>query len=284
MAIWRTIINQNERGIVERFGKFKRILEPGLNYVFPSLFDSIVARIDMRETVIDVPPQSVITKDNVNVEVDAVIYSHVVDPRAVRYEVQNFNVAVLNLAQTNLRNLIGDMTLDESLTSRERINAALRTTLDEATDKWGVKVTRVELKEIQPPHDIIEAMSKQMKAEREKRAIILAAEAYKEKQILEAEGDSKNTVLKAEGEKQQAILAAEGYRQASILRAEGEAEAIEKVSKAADKFFVGNAQLMKRLEVTQASLANNTKIVVSDQSRLINVLGLGDKDEIKKSE
>ena len=279
MAVWLKTIQQHERGIVERFGKFKRILEPGLYYIFPSLFDSIVEKIDMRERVIDVPPQSVITKDNVNVEVDAVIYSYVVDPKAVRYEIQNFHIAVISLAQTNLRNLIGDMTLDESLTSRERINAALRTTLDEATDKWGVKVTRVELKEIQPPKDITEAMSKQMKAEREKRATVLTAEAYKAKQILEAEGDRQNAVLRAEGEKQKAILAAEGDRQASILRAEGEAEAIEKVSKAADQFFVGNAQLMKQLEVTQASLANNTKIVVSDQSKLINVLGLGDKND-----
>ena len=149
------------------------------------------------------------------------------------------------LAQTNLRNLICDMNLDETLTSRERINASLRTTLDEATDKWGVKVTRVEVKEIQPPSDITEAMSKQMKAEREKRATILEAEAYRQKQILEAEGD-----------KQNAILVAEGDRQSAILRAEGEAQAIETVSNAANTFFVGNAQLLKQLEVTQASLQN----------------------------
>ncbi|MFC1925806.1 SPFH domain-containing protein [Chloroflexota bacterium] len=284
MAVWLSTVRQHQRGIVERFGKFKRVLDPGLYYVFPSLFDTIVEKVDMRERVIDVPPQSVITKDNVNVEVDAVIYSYVVDPKAVRYEIQNFYVAVISLAQTNLRNLIGDMSLDESLTSRERINSALRETLDEATDKWGVKVTRVELKEIQPPHDITEAMGKQMKAEREKRATVLNAEAYKEQQILEAEGNRQNVVLKAEGDRQEAILTAEGYKLASILRAEGEAEAIEKVSKAADQFFVGNAQVLKQLEVTQASLANNTKIVVSDQSKLINVLGLGEKADMKKGE
>ena len=282
MPAWLKIVQQHERGIVERFGKFKRILEPGLYYIGPSLFDSVVDKIDMRERVIDVPPQSVITKDNVSVEVDAVIYSYIVDPKAVRYEIQNFYVAVISLAQTNLRNLIGDMSLDESLTSRERINSALRATLDEATDKWGVKVTRVELKEIQPPRDITDAMSKQMKAEREKRATILEAEAYKQKQILEAEGDKQNAILRAEGEKQQAILGAEGDRQAAMLRAEGEAEAIEKVSKASDQFFVGNAQVLKQLEVTQAALANNTKIVVSDQSRLINVLGLGETASSKK--
>lgn len=215
---------------------------------------------------------------------DAVIYSYIVDPKAVRYEVQNFYVAVISLAQTNLRNLIGDMTLDETLTSRERINTALRATLDEVTDKWGVKVTRVELKEIQPPRDITDAMSKQMKAEREKRATILSAEAYKEKQILEADGDKQNAIMTAEGAKQRAILDAEGDRQAAILRAEGESEAIEKVSKAADQFFVGNAQILKQMEVTQASLANNTKIVVSDQSRLVNVLGLGEPASSKKQD
>jgi len=151
------------------------------------------------------------------------------------------------------------------LTSRERINATLRETLDEATDKWGVKVTRVEVKEIEPPRDISEAMSKQMKAEREKRATILEAEAYRQRQILEAEGDKQNSILVAEGD-----------RQAAILRAEGEAKAIENVSMAADKFFVGNAQLLKQLQVTQASLEDNTKLVISDQSRLINVLGLAE--------
>ena len=282
MPSWLRVIQQHQRGIVERFGKFQRVLEPGLYYKFPSLFDSVVEKIDMRERVIDVPPQSVITKDNVSVEVDAVIYSYIADPKAVRYEIQNFYVAVISLAQTNLRNLIGDMSLDESLTSRERINAALRATLDEATDKWGVKVPRVELKEIQPPRDITDAMSKQMKAEREKRATILEAEAYKQKQILEAEGDKQNAILTAEGNKQKTILIAEGDRQSAILRAEGEAEAIEKVSKASDQFFVGNAQILKQLEVTQAALANNTKIVVSDQSRLINVLGLGETASSKK--
>jgi len=257
-----TIIHQAEKGLVERFGRYKETLDPGLRFLIPFV-DTLRYRVDMRETVLDVEPQPVITKDNVTVTVDAVVYYYVTDAKDVRYEVANFNIAVSKLAQTNLRNLIGDMALDETLTSRERINASLRETLDEATDKWGVKVTRVEVKEIEPPRDISEAMSKQMKAEREKRATILSAEAYREKQILEAEGD-----------KQNAILVAEGARQSAILRAEGEAKAIENVSKAADEFFVGNAQLLKQLEVTQASLQDNTKLVVSDQSRLINVLGL----------
>jgi regulator of protease activity HflC (stomatin/prohibitin superfamily) len=259
------IIRQAEKGIVERLGRYKETLDPGLRVLIPFI-DGLRARIDMRETVLDIEPQAVITKDNVGITVDAVVYYYVTDAKAVKYEVANFFVAVSKLAQTNLRNLVGDMSLDETLGSRERINSSLRTTLDEATDKWGVKVTRVEVKEILPPKDITEAMSKQMKAEREKRATILDAEAYKQKQILQAEGD-----------KQNAILVAEGDRQSAILRAEGEAKAIENVSIAAKEYFVGNAQVLKQLEVTQAALQQNTKLVISDQSRLINVLGLGEE-------
>ena len=258
------VIHQAEKGLVERFGRYKETLEPGLRVVVPFV-DSLRARIDMRESVLDVEPQGVITKDNVGVTVDAVVYYYVTDAKAVQYEVANFFVAVSKLAQTNLRNLVGDMALDETLASRERINTALRETLDEATDKWGVKVTRVEVKEILPPKDITDAMSKQMKAEREKRATILEAEGYRQRQILTAEGDKQNAILKAEGD-----------RQAAILRAEGEAKAIENISKAADEFFIGNAQLLKQLQVTQASLEDNTKLVISDQSRLINVLGLAE--------
>jgi len=266
-----TTVKQSEKGVVERFGQYKETLDPGLRFIVPFV-DNIAERIDMRETVIDVAPQAVITKDNVAVTVDAVIYYVVTDPKALRYEIADFRFAISKLAQTNLRNLIGDMTLDQTLTARDRINTALRETLDEATDKWGVKVVRVEVQKIDPPQDIADAMSKQMKAEREKRATILSAEAYKEKQILEAEGDKQNEVLKAEGD-----------RAAAILRAEGEAKAIENVSKAAEEFFIGNAQILKQLEVTQASLQDNTKIVVSDQSKLINILDMlqeGDKKRI----
>lgn len=266
-----TTVKQYEKGVVERFGQYKETLDPGLRFIVPFV-DNIAERIDMRETVIDIAPQAVITKDNVAVTVDAVIYYAVTDPKAVRYEIANFRFAISKLAQTNLRNLVGDMTLDQTLTARDKINTALRDTLDEATDKWGVKVVRVEVQKIDPPADIADAMSKQMKAEREKRATILNAEAYKEKQILEAEGD-----------KQNAVLTAEGDRAAAILRSEGEAKAIEKVSRAAEEFFIGNAQVLKQLEVTQASLQDNTKIVVSDQSKLINILDMlkeGDKRRI----
>ncbi|OGO36060.1 MAG: hypothetical protein A2147_02560, partial [Chloroflexi bacterium RBG_16_57_8] len=255
-----TVVRQAQKGIVERFGRYKETLDPGLRFLLP-FADSVRARVDLREAVIDIEPQQVITKDNVTVSVDAIVYYYVTDPKAVTYEVANFFMAVTKLAQTNLRNLVGEMNLDETLTSRERINASLRTTLDEATDKWGVKVTRVEVKEIQPPRDITDSMSKQMKAEREKRATILEAEGFRAKQILEAEGT-----------KQHEILTAEGDRQAAILRAEGEAKAIETVSTAANTYFVGNAQLLKQLEVTQAALQDNTKLVISDQSRLVNIL------------
>ncbi len=258
------VIHQAEKCIVERFGRYKETLDPGLRFLVPFV-DSVRFRVDMRETYIDIPPQSVITKDNVGVTVDAVVYYYVTDPKAMTYEVANFRGSMSLLTQTNVRNLVGDLTLDETLASRDVMNVSLRKTLDEATGSWGVKITRVEVKEIQSPKDISEAMSKQMKAEREKRATILEAEAYREAQILEAEGDKQNAILKAEGD-----------RQSSILRAEGEAKAIETVSTAANNFFVGNAQLLKQLEVTQASLQNNTKLVIPDRSRLVNVLGIGD--------
>lgn len=275
-----TTIRQYERGIVERFGQYKETLDPGLRIIVPFM-DVIATRVDMRETVIDIEPQAVITKDNVNVTVDGVIYYTPTDPKAIVYEIANFRFAISKLAQTNLRNLIGEMSLDATLTARDTINTSLRETLDEATDKWGVKVVRVEVQKIDPPKDIADAMSKQMKAEREKRATILDAEAYKVQQILEAEGNKKNAILTAEGSKQSAILNAEGDKKSEILRAEGEAQAIENVSIAAKTYFVGNAQTLKQLEVTQASLENNTKIVVSDQSKLINILDMqGEKKKI----
>ena len=213
------IVRPYEAAIVERFGKYQRTLYSGLHFVIP-IVDRVI-KVDMRERVVDVPPQEVITKDNVVVTVDGVIYYKVIKAEDVVYKVHNFRNAVINLAQTNLRNIIGELTLDETLTSREIINSKLRTTLDEATDAWGVKVTRVELKRIDPPRDVMEAMHKQMKAEREKRAMILEAEGYKESQI-----------KRAEGEKQAQILQAEGKRQAQILEAEGQAQAIQLVADA----------------------------------------------------
>ncbi len=206
------IIRPFEKGLVERLGKFNRVEEPGLVVLIPML--ETMRKVDMREQVIDVPPQDVITKDNVGVNVDAVIYFQVTDPFKVIYNVANFAMASLKLAQTNLRNVIGGLALDETLTSRERISAQLQRVLDEATDKWGVKVNRVEIQKIDPPADITQAMSRQMKAERDKRATILEAEGVRQSQILQAEGERQKRVLEAEGKAQaiKTVADAEKYQ------------------------------------------------------------------------
>jgi regulator of protease activity HflC (stomatin/prohibitin superfamily) len=213
------IVQQYEKGLVETLGKYSATVDAGVNIIIP-LFQNL-RKIDMREQVMDVAPQNVITKDNVTVTVDAIIYFQITDPVRVVYNVANFAMAALKLAQTNLRNVIGDMELDTTLTSREKINTQLRMVMDEATDKWGVKITRVEIQKIDPPKDITDSMSKQMKAEREKRA-----------NILDAEGFRQAAILKAEGARQAVILEAEAKRQQSILEAEGQAEAIKRVADA----------------------------------------------------
>jgi regulator of protease activity HflC (stomatin/prohibitin superfamily) len=255
------IVNQYEKGIVMRLGKFHGLVPSGLAIIMP-LTDSVI-RVDMREQVISVPPQKLITKDNVTVEVDAVVYYKVVDPVKSQFEVQDFGYACTTLAQTNLRNLIGDRTLDETLVARDMINTNLRHVLDEATNGWGVKVTRVEVQKIDPPKDITEAMSRQMKAERDKRAAVLEAEGFKQSQILQAEGVKQSEILKAEGD-----------AQARVTRANAEAEAIRLVSTAAETFFKDRAEVMRRLEVLNNTLAQNTKYIVPSNSGLVNVLGL----------
>ncbi|NOY88863.1 MAG: SPFH/Band 7/PHB domain protein [FCB group bacterium] len=221
------IIRPFEKGLVERLGKYQRLLDPGLNMIVP--FFDVVIKVDMREVVLDVPPQLVITKDNVGVDVDAIIYAQVTDPVRSRYEIANYILAATKLAQTNLRNVIGELDLDACLTSRDQINGQLRDVLDAATDKWGVKVNRVELQRIDPPHDITEAMSRQMKAEREKRATILEAEAVRQAEIEKAEGSKRARVLEAEGaaEAVRKTADAEKYRQIAV--AEGEGQAINTV-------------------------------------------------------
>jgi regulator of protease activity HflC (stomatin/prohibitin superfamily) len=206
------IIRPYEKGLVERLGKFNRILDPGVHFIIPLM--ERVKKVDMREHVVDVPPQEVICKDNVVVTVDAVVYYQVIDPIKAVYNVSNFLMAIVKLAQTNLRAIIGEMELDETLSGRDIINARLREELDKITDRWGVKITRVEIQRIDPPKDIQEAMAKQMTAEREKRAMILLAEGKKESAIREAEGQKQAAILKAEGEKQRQILIAEGQAQA----------------------------------------------------------------------
>ena len=221
------IVRPWEKGLIERLGRYRKTVGSGLTMIIPFL-DRIL-KVDMREQVVDVPPQQVITKDNVVVEVDAVVYYEVTDPVKVEYNVANFYVAATKLAQTNLRNLIGDLALDESLTSRELINNKLRMILDDATDKWGTRVTRVELQRIEPPADVTDAMHRQMKAERERRAMILEAEGHKRSAILNAEGVKESAVLEAQGQAEaiKQVADAEKYRKLTV--AEGEGQAIERV-------------------------------------------------------
>jgi len=221
------IVRQYERGVVATFGRYKYTAEPGLRVIFP--FVQTLTRVDMRETVMDVAPQEVITEDNAVVTVDAVVYFEVTDPFRRSYNVTDFRLAAMKLAQTNLRNVVGDLELDETLTSRETINAQLRAILDDATDKWGVRVTRVELQRIDPPRDITEAMSRQMKAERDKRAAILGAEGVRQSQILEAEGQRQAAILEAEGKAQAIKNVAEAEKFREVTVAQGEAQAIETV-------------------------------------------------------
>jgi regulator of protease activity HflC (stomatin/prohibitin superfamily) len=216
-----------QRGAVERLGRYVRLAGPGLNFIVP--FIERIRIVDTREQVVEVPPQEVITKDNVIVTVDAVIYFEITDPVKVLYNVAQFRFATIKLAQTNLRNVIGDMALDETLTSREKINLHLRQVLDEATDKWGARATRVELQRIDPPPDIMEAMHRQMKAERDRRAIILEAEGIKQSTILKAEGDKQQWILKAEGQAAAIQKVADADKYKLLTVAEGEGQAIERV-------------------------------------------------------
>ena len=213
------IVRPYQQGIVEQLGKYKLTTGPGLKIIIPII--QSMTRVDMREQVVDVPPQEVITKDNVTVTVDAVINYEPTDAQRLVYNVANFILAVTKLAQTNLRNVIGDMTLDNALTSRDNVNTSLRQVLDDATDKWGVRVVRVEIQRIDPPSDVMDAMHEQMKAERTRRAV-----------VLEADGSREAAIAIAEGEKQSAILSAEGVKQEAILTAEGEADAIRAVAEA----------------------------------------------------
>ena len=279
------IVKQAEVVIVERLGKFDRVLESGFNFIIPIIetsrgilwkatqktldgksysFVREINRIDLRETVYDFPRQNVITKDNVSISINALLYFQIVDPKSATYEIQNLPDAIEKLTQTTLRNLVGQIDLDETLVSRDKINQELRTILDEATNKWGVKISRVELQDIIPPVDIQTAMEKQMKAERDRRAAILEAEGLKKSAILKAEGEKESAINIAEGQKQAAILRAEGVAQARIVEADGEQQAIQKIIKALedkgqpDKYLIA----MKYLE-TLRTMTNgeNNKII-----------------------
>ena len=233
IALARTvrIVPQANTGIVERLGRYQRTLEPGLHFLVPFI-DHLRPLVDMREQVVAFPPQPVITQDNVTISIDTVFYFTVTDAFRATYEVASLLLAVEQLTVTTLRNVIGSLSLEDVLTSRDKINADLRIVLDEATERWGIRVNRIELKSIDPPSSIQEAMEKQMRAERERRAVIINAEGVKQAQITTAEGEKQAAILTAEGAKQSTILTAEGEKQARILSAQGEAEATRQVFQA----------------------------------------------------
>ncbi|MDK2919143.1 MAG: hypothetical protein PWQ37_1876 [Candidatus Petromonas sp.] len=225
------IVPQAHAYVIERLGAYQGTWDVGLHVKVP-LIDRVANRVSLKERVVDFPPQPVITSDNVTIQIDTVVYYQITDPKLYTYGVENPIAAIENLTATTLRNIIGELELDETLTSRDIINTKMRSILDEATDPWGIKVNRVEVKNIIPPEDIQEAMEKQMRAERERREAILRAEGEKKSAILVAEGKKESAILEAEAEKQAAILRAEAKKEAAIREAEGQAEAILKVQKA----------------------------------------------------
>lgn len=241
------IIPQSETKIIERLGRYYATLQPGINIIIPFIdrAKEIVTlnrgryiysnRIDLREQVYDFDKQNVITKDNIQMQINALLYFQIVDPFKAVYEINNLPNAIEKLTQTTLRNIIGELELDQTLTSRDTINTKLRSVLDDATNKWGIKVNRVELQDITPPQSVLQAMEKQMQAERNKRATILTSEGEKQAQILKSEGEKAATINRAEAAKQQAILSAEGEAQARIRKAEAEAVAIDKITEAVGK-------------------------------------------------
>ncbi len=259
------IVPQASAGIVERLGRYNRTLDAGLAIVVPFV-DRLRPLVDLREQVVSFPPQPVITEDNLVVNIDTVVYYQVTDPRAATYEIANFVAGIEQLTVTTIRNVIGGMTLEDTLTSRDQVNAQLRGVLDEATGKWGIRVNRVELKAIDPPGSIQEAMEKQMRAERDRRAAILTAEGVKQSQI-----------LTAEGEKQGAILRAEGERQSQILEAEGQSQAIETVFEAihrgnADPKLLAYQYLQTLPQIAQGD-SNKIWIIPSEFAQALGQIG-----------
>lgn len=272
------VIKQSKVGIIMRLGKFQKVAETGVHFLIPFL-DKMAYVIDLREIVIDFPPQPVITKDNVTMQIDTVVYYKVTDPVRYVFEIANPIAAIENLTATTLRNIIGELDLDETLTSRDIINVKMRTILDEATDKWGIKVNRVELKNIMPPQDIQVAMEKQMRAERERREAILQAEGNKSAAILQAEGEKQSAILTAEAKKEAMVRVAEGEKESAILVAEGEAEAIRQTAIAKAQ---GEAEMIKR---TQMATAEGLKLVFSAMKEADidnNILALKSMEALEK--
>ena len=264
------IIPQSETKIVERLGKYYATLQPGINIIIPFIdrAKEIITltrgryvysnTIDLREQVYDFDKQNVITKDNIQMQINALLYFQIVDPFKAVYEISNLPNAIEKLTQTTLRNIIGELELDQTLTSRDTINTKLRAVLDDATNKWGIKVNRVELQDITPPQSVLMAMEKQMQAERNKRATILTSEGEKQSAILQSEGEKTSTINRAEAQKQQEILKAEGEAQARIRKAEAEAIAIEKITEAVGKSTnPANYLLAQKYIQMMETLANN---------------------------
>lgn len=270
------IVPQARAGIVERLGRYQRTLSPGLNLLIP-LVDRLLPLIDLREQVVSFPPQAVITSDNVGVSIDTVVYYRIIDPRAATYEIAEPIQAIEQLTVTTLRNLIGGLDLEQALTSRDEINSQLRTALDEATGPWGIRISRVELKAIDPPPTITEAMEKQMRAERDKRAIILQAQGDRESAILTAEGQKQAAVLQAQGQKDAAILNAEGEKRSEVLRAEGQAQAIGSVFAALREGDVNERILsylyLEMLPQLADNAANKIFVIPSEFSQALSGIG-----------
>lgn len=254
------IVRPYQRGLVERLGRYKTTKEPGFNLIIP--FVETMQLVDMREQVVDVPPQEVITADNVVVSVDAVVYYEATDPQRLIYNVADFFTAITKLAQTNLRNLIGDLELDTALTSRDRINTQLREVLDDATDKWGVRVVRVEIQRIDPPPEVVSAMHAQMRAERDRRATVTEAKGFQEAAIARADGEKQASILAAEGRKQAAVLDAQGDAQAIELRADAEKIRLERIGEGE------GAAARTRLTGIKEAQADNSVLTVEYLSAL----------------
>ncbi|GAA3832638.1 SPFH domain-containing protein [Nocardioides panacisoli] len=275
------VVPQARAGIVERFGKYKETLPAGLNFVVPFV-DKVRYMIDLREQVVSFPPQGSITEDNLTVDIDTVLYFQVTDPIAATYEIANYIQAIEQLTMTTLRNVIGGMDLEQALTSREQINAALSAVLDEATGRWGIKVKRVEIKGIEVPPSIKDAMEKQMRADRDKRALILTAEGQRQSAILTAEGGKQSAILTAEGERESRILRAQADREAAILRAQGEGQAIQTVFQAIhdgqpDQSLLAYQYLQMMPRIAQGE-SNKLWIIPSEITEAMKGLGSTLKD------
>ena len=284
------VVQQSRAYVIERLGAFHTVWGVGLHVKIPFI-DRVARRVSLKEQVLDYPPQPVITKDNVTMQIDTVVYFQITDPKLYAYGVEQPMAAMETLTATTLRNIIGDLELDQTLTSRDVVNTKMRAILDEATDPWGIKVNRVELKNILPPQDIQNSMEKQMKAERDRRQAILQAEGQKKSAILIAEGEKESAILRASAEKEAAILKAEAERQAAILKAEGEAEAIRQVQQAlADSLAMLNEKApndsvlkLKSIEAMQV-VANGqaTKIIIPSEMQGYVGLANGIVEGVKK--